>query len=111
MTPSDVTITVTDVDDGTTYTDLYLSRLCQRGGEPDVGLYGGGDGRGRRHADLPPVRDRCGLFTIDPNTGVVSFIEAPDFEDAGDVGGDNVYNITVTASDGAMRWAAMSPSR
>ena len=40
------------------------------------------------------------LFTIDGTTGVVSFIEAPDFEDAGDTGGDNVYNITVTATDG-----------
>ena len=39
------------------------------------------------------------LFTIDPATGVVSFIDAPDFEDPDDAGGDNVYNITVTASD------------
>ncbi len=40
------------------------------------------------------------LFTIDANTGEVSFIEAPDFEAPGDDGGDNVYDITVTASDG-----------
>ena len=40
------------------------------------------------------------LFTIDPATGVVSFITAPDFENPGDAGGDNVYDITVTASDG-----------
>ena len=39
------------------------------------------------------------LFTIDATTGVVSFIDAPDFEDPDDAGGDNVYNITVTASD------------
>ena len=39
------------------------------------------------------------LFTIDPNTGLVSFIAAPDFEMPGDDGGDNVYDITVTASD------------
>ena len=41
------------------------------------------------------------LFTIDPTTGVVSFITAPDFENPGDAGGDNVYDITVTASDGS----------
>ena len=41
------------------------------------------------------------LFTIDPNTGVVSFNNTPDFEAPGDNGGDNVYDITVTASDGA----------
>ena len=40
------------------------------------------------------------LFTINPATGVVSFITAPDFENPGDNGGDNVYDITVMASDG-----------
>ena len=39
-------------------------------------------------------------FTIDPNTGAVRFIASPDFENPDDAGGDNVYNITVTASDG-----------
>ena len=40
------------------------------------------------------------LFTIDADTGEVSFITAPDFEAPGDDGGDNVYDIIVTASDG-----------
>jgi hypothetical protein len=40
------------------------------------------------------------LFLIDPNTGVVSFANAPDFEAPADEGGDNVYNITVTAANG-----------
>ena len=40
------------------------------------------------------------LFTIDPATGAVRFIASPDFENPGDAGGDNVYDITVTASDG-----------
>ena len=40
------------------------------------------------------------LFTINATTGEVSFITAPDFEAPGDDGGDNVYDITVTASDG-----------
>ena len=39
-------------------------------------------------------------FTIDPATGEVRFREAPDFENPGDAGGDNVYDIIVTASDG-----------
>ena len=43
------------------------------------------------------------LFTIDANTGEVSFIAAPDFEMPGDADGDNVYNITVTAFDGTNR--------
>ena len=40
------------------------------------------------------------LFTLNANTGEVSFIAAPDFEAPGDADGDNVYDITVTASDG-----------
>ena len=40
------------------------------------------------------------LFTIDADTGEVRFIAVPDFEAPGDDGGDNVYDIIVTASDG-----------
>ena len=40
------------------------------------------------------------LFDIDSATGVVTFKNAPDFEAPADAGGDNVYNITVAASDG-----------
>ena len=42
----------------------------------------------------------AGLFTITPDTGAVRFMAAPDFEAPGDDDGDNVYDITVTASDG-----------
>ena len=38
-------------------------------------------------------------FTIDPNTGAVRFVASPDFENPDDAGGDNIYNIIVTASD------------
>ena len=39
-----------------------------------------------------------GLFSI-PG-GVLTFNTAPDFENPADTGGDNVYNVTVEASDG-----------
>ena len=56
-------------------------------------------------ADGDPLRyslsgTDAGLFTIDANTGEVSFRVAPDFEMPGDDDGDNVHDITVTASDG-----------
>ena len=41
-----------------------------------------------------------GLFTIDPDTGEVRFRAAPDFEMPADDDGDNVHDVTVTASDG-----------
>jgi lysophospholipase L1-like esterase len=41
------------------------------------------------------------LFTINQTTGALSFITAPDYEAPGDAGANNVYNVTVTVSDGA----------
>ncbi|MBA5778246.1 FG-GAP repeat protein [Stappia sp. F7233] len=40
------------------------------------------------------------LFAIDANSGALRFLGAPDFEAPGDAGGDNVYEVEVTASDG-----------
>jgi len=40
------------------------------------------------------------LFAIDPTTGDLSFIAAPDFEAPADTGADNVYDVQVSASDG-----------
>ena len=44
----------------------------------------------------------AGFFTIIANTGALSFTAAPDFETRADAGADNVYNITVQASDGTL---------
>ena len=64
------TIAATDKDAGTTL---------------EYSISGGGD---------------ANLFTIDKSTGVLSFIAAPDFDDAKDIGGDNVYDVTVAVFDG-----------
>ncbi|MBU0653550.1 MAG: cadherin domain-containing protein [Gammaproteobacteria bacterium] len=40
------------------------------------------------------------LFTIDPATGALSFISAPDFENPLDANTDNSYEVAVTVSDG-----------
>jgi Ca2+-binding RTX toxin-like protein len=46
------------------------------------------------------------LFNINATSGAVTFKAVPNFEAPGDAGGDNVYDITVTASDGALSSAA-----
>ena len=38
-------------------------------------------------------------FALDSATGELRFTTAPDFENPTDAGGDNVYNVTVTATD------------
>ncbi|HIK91834.1 MAG TPA: tandem-95 repeat protein [Planctomycetes bacterium] len=42
-----------------------------------------------------------GSFSINGSTGVLTFSTAPDFETPTDVGTDNVYDVQVTANDGA----------
>ena len=39
-------------------------------------------------------------FSINAGTGVLSFVAAPDFEVPGDAGGNNVYDVVVSVSDG-----------
>ena len=41
-------------------------------------------------------------FTINATTGVLSFVTGPNFEAPTDAGGNNVYDIIVTASDGVL---------
>ena len=40
------------------------------------------------------------LFSIDPNTGALTFIAAPNYELPADANADNIYEVTVQASDG-----------
>lgn len=42
------------------------------------------------------------LFRIDPNTGLVKFNETPDYENPHDKNKDNIYEITIQASDGKL---------
>ena len=41
-------------------------------------------------------------FSVDAMTGAVRFVTTPDFEAPTDAGADNVYEVTVQASDGAL---------
>ena len=38
-------------------------------------------------------------FTINPNTGMLSFIDPPNFEAPSDANGDNIFNVTVKVTD------------
>ncbi|MEC9249717.1 MAG: cadherin domain-containing protein [Pseudomonadota bacterium] len=42
------------------------------------------------------------LFSINSSTGEVTFTAAPDFDAPGDADNDNIYEVTVTADDGAI---------
>ena len=78
------------------------------------------DGRDHRRRDRRrrrrrrPIRSAGGAdaakFTIDAATGALIFVAAPDFEAPTDAGGDNVYDVVVSATDGTPPTARRSPS-
>ncbi len=41
-------------------------------------------------------------FAINANTGALTFVVAPDYEAPTDANGDNIYNLVITVSDGAL---------
>ncbi|MEO7861144.1 MAG: Ig-like domain-containing protein [Nitrospirales bacterium] len=63
----------------------HVDAIDAEGATPIYSIVGGAD---------------AALFRIDPTTGVLTFITAPDFQTPGDVGGDNIYDVIVQASDG-----------
>jgi len=94
----DVAITVTNVNEPPSVTSLAATSVPEittgtiytaAGTDPDAGdtitwTLSGTD---------------VGLFDINGATGAVSFITAPDFENPADANHDNIYQITVTATD------------
>ena len=100
-TDQTIAITVTDVDDDTNAAPVFTSPAAVDVAENQTTVYTAQatDADGDRLSYSLSGTD-AGLFTIDATTGAVSFIAPPDFEAPGDAGGDNVYDITVTASDG-----------
>ena len=96
-----VTITVSDVNEAPRITSVSEASFAENaigitytaiGSDPDAGTIlayalGGTD---------------AGLFDIDTHTGAITFKAVPDFDRPGDDGKNNVYDITVSASDGVL---------
>ena len=100
-TTKDVAITVTNVNEAPTVTSAATASFAENGTgtvytaaatDPDAGTtltysISGAD---------------ASLFNINATTGAVTFKSAPNYEAPGDAGGNNVYDITVGASDGTL---------
>ncbi|MCZ8186879.1 MAG: cadherin domain-containing protein [Beijerinckiaceae bacterium] len=95
----DIAVTVTNVNEAPTITSASSMTVAENAtnigiiaaSDPDAGatliysIVGGAD---------------SARFAINPTTGVLTFVSAPDFESPTDVGGDNVYDVRVQVSDG-----------
>jgi hypothetical protein len=51
---------------------------------------------------IDPASADAARFSIDSNTGILSFLSAPSFHSPADAGANNVYDVTVRASDGSL---------
>ena len=88
---SDIQVTVTDLAPGLTGPATASHPEGRRGMR--VAAYGVVDGD-----DWSLAGNDSALFTI--ADGFLRFVDPPDYENAGDAGNDNVYNVTVRAGDG-----------
>ncbi|MCZ8260959.1 MAG: cadherin domain-containing protein, partial [Beijerinckiaceae bacterium] len=93
-----IAVTVTNQNEAPTITSATTVSVAENGTavmtvtatDPDAGatltysIFGGAD---------------AGKFTINPTTGVLSFVTAPNFESPTDVGGNNVYDVQVAVED------------
>ncbi|MGN7161222.1 cadherin domain-containing protein [Sphingomonas sp. SAFR-052] len=120
----DVTVVATDAR-GVSDSQLmwvYVKNVTEQTGGPTITSSGGGNWGtmslnenatlvGTVTATDPDMRDgdrvrysiaaggEGSLFTIDADTGVLKFLTAPNFEDAKDSNRDNIYDVTVVATD------------
>ncbi|MGI9324644.1 MAG: cadherin domain-containing protein [Pseudomonadales bacterium] len=93
------TLTVANVNDDPVFTSANAFNVLENATTVGTVTTTDVDGGAPQYSLVGVVDD--GLFNIDMNTGALTFAAAPNFESPADVGGDNVYNLTVQVDDGA----------
>ncbi|TQV65756.1 hypothetical protein FKG94_28135 [Exilibacterium tricleocarpae] len=97
-TSQNVTISVSDVNEGPIFTSGTTTIVDENQTVAYTAVVRDTDGDALTYTYRLDGTDAA-LFNIDENTGVVSFRNAPDYENPGDADSNNVYDITVTATD------------
>ena len=104
----DVSVIVTNVDETPEITTTAASHTAPSFMEIEydattadlmVADYDGRDEEDNQNITWSKAGADAADFTIDRSTGVLSFVQRPNFEMPADAGEDNVYNVTVRATD------------
>ena len=99
-TTQSVSVTVTNVDESPSFASASQSLSVSENSSGAVYQAQASDPEGATLTYSSSGAD-VGLFTLDSTSGELSFKQSPDYEQATDQDGDNVYELTITASDGA----------
>jgi Ca2+-binding RTX toxin-like protein len=94
-----ILVAVGNVDEGVRFDSPTLALAVDENGTAAGAVLATGEG-GPVHYSIAGGADAAS-FAIDEETGALSFLDAPDFEAPGDADGDNLYDVVVSASDGA----------
>jgi len=95
-----VSVTVSDVNEAPVLTSQTLFSVSENSAA--VGMIAASDPDGDTLSFTITGGADAALFSIDAQTGALSFINAPDFEAPADSDADNLYDVIITASDGTL---------
>nr|WP_217345447.1 cadherin domain-containing protein [Noviherbaspirillum sp. L7-7A]MBV0879728.1 cadherin domain-containing protein [Noviherbaspirillum sp. L7-7A] len=95
-----IAVTVTNVNEAPAFTSPQAFSMPENG--TAVGAVAATDPEGQALTYSLVADGDAALFNINATTGALSFAAAPNFEAPADIGADNIYNVTVRASDGTL---------
>lgn len=94
------TVTVTIEGENDAPTLLTLDHISLIEGNSDVQAVISADDPNGDDLTYSLSGDDAALFSIDPATGAISFVAPPEVDNPLDQGGDNIYELALTVSDG-----------
>ncbi|WP_299699008.1 ExeM/NucH family extracellular endonuclease [uncultured Tateyamaria sp.] len=94
------TVTVTIEGEGEAPTLLAVDQICLIEGNSTFQAVINADDPDGDTLSFSLSGDDADLFTIDAETGAISFVAPPEVDNPLDAGGDNIYDLELTVSDG-----------
>jgi len=97
-----VTVNVSNVNEAPTFTSANSDLTLENALATSYVATGTDPESGALSFSLSGAGDDDTLFSIDPSSGALSFLATQDFETPGSFDGDNVFELDVVVSDGAL---------